>query len=281
MLMSTKKLNLLVIAHYDPEGILRFDTLSAILIAKDFFDKIYLVSTNLSDAEACKIPTSISCRRRANYGYDFYSYREGILEASTEFDFQNELASLTLMNSSFLITDPITFFQRLSLNLNHPGRVVSGATKSFDHGEHLQSFLLTFNAEALSNKKFMDWWYNMVPINDKQSVILSYEIGLSVFLKNLGFSLNAPIVGNSRRNPSHEYYAELLDLFGIIKFELIKLNPARINLHYFITKVSKDKNLRKRLFKSLGYQGNFYKAKLKFKFLILRKLGKFLSKQRV
>ena len=277
--IGRRGLNILVIAHYEPEGKLRFDTLRAVIAAEDFFDKIYLVSTNLLDAEADKLPKFVSCSRRANYGYDFYSYREGILAACAEFDFQIELASLTLMNTSFLITDAVAFFKRLALNLNEPGCAVVGATKSFDHGEHLQSYLLTFSSEVLSNKKFIDWWYTMTPISDKKLVILNYEIGLSAFLKDLGFNLNAPIVGNSRRNPSHEYYAELLDLFAITKFELIKINPARINLHYFVTKISKDKKLRKILFKSLGYESKVLKAKMKFKFFVLRKLGKFLSKQ--
>jgi len=279
--IGTKRINILVIAHYEPEGKLRFDTLRAIIAAGDFFDKIYLVSTNLLDAEADKIPESVSWSRRENYGYDFYSYREGILAAYTEFDFQSEIASLTLMNTSFLITDAVAFFTRLTLNFNEVGCGVVGATKSFEHGEHLQSYLLTFSPEVLMNENFIDWWHNMRPISDKNLVILNYEIGLSVLLKNLGFSLHAPIMGNSLRNPSHEYYAELLDLLGIIKFELINKNPTRVSLHYLITRICKDNDVRNTIFKSLQYNNKFLVLKLRARLFIIRKIGKFISRQTI
>lgn len=274
--IESNRVNILVIAHYEPEGKLWFDTLNAILAATAFFDKIYFVSTNLSDEEVDKLPSSVSCVRRENFGYDFYSYREGILLALKMFDFQKDVQSLTLMNSSFLVMDPQRFFRNVTSFFDSAADFCCGATKSFDISEHLQSYLLTFNSTLLANKNFIDWWRNMKPINDKREVIINYEVGLSVFLRELDFKLYAPITGNSTRNPSHEYYVELLELFGIVKFELIKKNPAQVNLHVLISRICKEKHFRKILFKSLNYKSIFLRAAMRVRLSILRGLGKFL-----
>ena len=90
----------LIIAHYHERGILRNDTIKFINSAKKSFKKIILVSTNLKKKELYKIDKTIKIIIRPNIGYDFYSYRVGII-----YLLKNELnifKKIYLMNTSFL-----------------------------------------------------------------------------------------------------------------------------------------------------------------------------------
>ena len=276
---KNEKKNILVIAHYDPKGTLRFDTEKTILAAENFFDKIYFVSTNLARDEEKKIPEKVIFHRRQNFGYDFYSYKVGIDMAKSDYDFISEVGSVTIMNTSILIFDPFAFFEKVASNFHKPGNVCSGISKSYDFAEHLQSYLITFNVAVLSNKNFLDWWERMEPISEKKLVILKHEIGLSVFLKEQGFQLFAHITGNSRRDPTHAYFNEIFDSFKIIKVELIKFNSARINLSFIAKKMARDKDLRLTFFRSMGYKSVFSRVKIIIRMFVLRKVSKFLEQQ--
>ena len=90
----------LIIAHFHEKGILRNDTIKLINLAKKFFKKIIVISTNLRRKELNKIDKSVKVIIRPNIGYDFYSYREGII-----YLLKNELdlfKKIYLMNTSFL-----------------------------------------------------------------------------------------------------------------------------------------------------------------------------------
>jgi rhamnosyltransferase len=70
----------LIIAHYHREGKIRTDTVDAIKLFSGVFDRVILVSTNLQDAEKAKIHQDCEVIVRENVGYDFYSYRQGLLK---------------------------------------------------------------------------------------------------------------------------------------------------------------------------------------------------------
>ena len=90
----------LVIAHFHKHGSLRSDTLCNPAVTA-VFDRIILVSTNLNDAEVPKIESFCQIKVRENIGYDFFSYRTGILQLFEEdIDYQ-----ITLMNTSFIILE--------------------------------------------------------------------------------------------------------------------------------------------------------------------------------
>jgi len=220
----------LVVAHFNQLGRLRQDTADALHIFGDFFDRILLVSTNLDPAEKTKLPEFVELHVRENIGYDFYSYRHGIKAI------MNEATGwqITIMNTSFVFIDANKFHKEyLSARIARLDFDCYGLTKSHEIAEHLQSFLITFSSRLTSDPEFAGWWEAMTPINERQQVILKYEIGLSKRLIQLGYSLDSALnypPRNRIRNPSHGAYIELLDRFGIMKIEVFKSNPFKMNL---------------------------------------------------
>lgn len=222
----------LIVAHFNQFGMLRQDTVDALHIFANFFDRVSLVSTNLKPTEKAKLPESVRLHVRENIGYDFYSYRDGIKEIIDDFFWTGW--QLTVMNTSFVFVDFHKFYREYILGrINLLDFDCYGLTKSYEIAEHIQSFLVTFSPRVTSDSNFLDWWEAMTPINERQQVIVNYEVGLSQRLIQLGYKLDSALeYPSSMRipNPSHGAYLELLDRFGVLKIEVFKSNPFRMNL---------------------------------------------------
>lgn len=192
------------------------------------------MSTNLQDDELAKINTLCEVTVPKNIGYDFFSYRAGILQLfKEEPEFQ-----ITLMNTSFVILEP----EKLKANYFNVAEhslpsEFFGLTISQEVFPHIQSFLMTLSPSVWSARPFIDWWQQMEPVNDRQEVINKYEIGLSLFMTAKGVSLSsafehspdAPIL-----NPTHGSARALFDAFGIVKIETYRQNPHQLNLGFLL-----------------------------------------------
>jgi rhamnosyltransferase len=219
----------LVIAHFHKEGKLRSDTISMLECLAPIFDRVVLVSTCLNDSERKKLPASVQLHVRPNTGYDFYSYRYGIKQLQA----LGGHWQITLMNTSFIIQQPQLlashYFEKY---LPSEQFDVLGLTQSFEIQAHLQSYLLTFSSKCTRQTAFIEWWDEMTPINERSAVVYHYELGLSAMLQRCGMALTCamPTPAIPANNPSHFYYKELLQQFGIVKIELLKSNPFELDL---------------------------------------------------
>lgn len=246
----------LVIAHFNKSGRLRTDTLGIINESLKYFEKIILVSTNLAPQEKLRLPDSVECHVRENTGYDFYSYRHGIKELQTNIRQWENFDQITLMNTSFLCVDPEKF---LSNYINEAHQKTDfdfiGLTKSNEINLHLQTFLITFSKNVIQDDRFIEWWNGMVPLNERQQVIYKYEIGLSQFLIQLGYKLKSvhqeKFSSSGIPNPSHADFIELLWKYGIIKIEIIKQNPFKLNLTSLNETIKSDENFKKLIMEGL------------------------------
>jgi hypothetical protein len=95
----------------------------------------------------------------------------------------------------------------------------------------------------------------MLPIDDRQQVIYHYEIGPSKFLSDVGYPLKSVYQHqelilealrrkflfsdeallhqiNLRYGALHYHCRQLYEQFGIIKLEVIKSNPEKVNLSW-------------------------------------------------
>jgi lipopolysaccharide biosynthesis protein len=238
--------NAVVIAHYDREGLVRDDLRALVHDLGSVADTVVFVSTGLTAAGARVLPESVTTIVRENRGYDFYSYKVGI-------EFLGDLGRLTrlfLVNSSFFCIDRHKLVQRF-FKSDHGKYDVFGLTRSHEQRPHLQSFLLSFGPRCLQSEMFARWWSSMIPIDDRQSVIETYELGLSAYLQECGFSMGSAYVPTRREkaiawlrslsrralianpmalNPTHFYWDFLLEEFGIVKVELAEKNPHGLNL---------------------------------------------------
>ncbi|MBV5346342.1 MAG: hypothetical protein JZU63_12935, partial [Rhodoferax sp.] len=109
---------------------------------------------------------------RRNKGYDFGAYRDGIaLIPNVE-----SLDQLVLANDS--VYGPLHRLGPMLDRMEVEKAEVWGATDSWQHAFHLQSYFVLFHSAALKSKAFADFWKNVRLVNSKTWVIHKYEIQL-------------------------------------------------------------------------------------------------------
>ena len=218
-----------VVAHYDPAGRVALH-LRELVAHLRTLGRVVFVSTNLADA-ARNLGDGVEVITRPNEGYDFFSYKRGI-EALGDL---SSIDTLTVLNSSFVCLEPTRLTQRFFAR-SRPEIDVLGLTANFEGAPHLQSYWISFEGRrVLDAPAFARWWTDMEPVSDRELVISRYEVGLSHALKAAGFTLasafSAPVPpGTAHRNPTHLFWEALLEEFAIVKLELLRTNPFRMDL---------------------------------------------------
>ena len=220
-----------VVAHYDPAGRVARH-LRGLVAHLASLGRVVFVSTNLSDVEAGTLRnTGIEVITRPNEGYDFFSYRRGI-EALGDL---SAIDALTILNSSFVCVDPAALTSRFLASAS-PEIDVLGITSNYEYAAHVQSYWMSFETRrALDSPAFAPFWRDMQPISDRDLVIPRYEVGLSQAMNRAGFRLASaftPPAGERPpyHNPTHVYWDAVLAQFGILKLELVRTNPFRMDL---------------------------------------------------
>jgi lipopolysaccharide biosynthesis protein len=226
--MATAPRRAFVVAHYDAAGRIARH-LQALVAHLASLGRVLFVSTHLArDA----VPgEGIEVIRRPNEGYDFFSYKRGI-EALGDLAAYDQIV---ILNSSFVCLDPArltqTFFARWRPEID-----MLGLTANYEYAAHLQSYWVSFQGRRLlDSEAFARWWRDMEPVSDRDLVIPRYEVGMSHAMKNAGFTLASafsprPGQPGPHRNPTHLFWDALLEEFAIVKLELLRTNPFRMDL---------------------------------------------------
>lgn len=264
-----KKKKYLIFAHYHSKGLIRKDILEFLKKSNFFFDKIIFVSTNLKVSERKKFPRSIKIISRKNIGYDFYSYKHGLNYFILNYlKKESENADLYFLNSSVLIVETNKLIGNLK-KLKIKNNEIWGLTKSYELTEHLQSYFFCFSVKVLKNKNILNWWLKIKPYKKRQTIIDKYELGLSKIMKTNDYKLCAMFSKNIniypkniiqkiklrykevlyrqkkiyKKNPTNYFWKDFYTQFGLIKIELLKLNPKNIDLADLIKIIKKKKKL--------------------------------------
>lgn len=246
----------LIIAHYHRDGLLRDDLIRLIKHFKKNFSQIVFVSTKLKKSESQKINNFVKVITRANFGYDFYSYKVGIeylkKKLKKKFD-KNDI--ICLFPSSLIYAKPEKLLNKIE-KIKKFDNCVFGLSKSWEIKEHLQSEMFIFSMNLFNKKSFSKWWTNIKKFKSRQIIIFNYEIGFSEFLskekieKKTLFTKNINDYPNGiiklikqkllniffkekkiyKKNPLHFYWKEIYDEFGVLKIELLKANPHNIDM---------------------------------------------------
>ena len=261
-----KKKNNLIFAHYHSNGLIRDDILDFFKKSKPFFDNIVLISTNLKKKEKKKIPKNINVIIRKNIGYDFFSYKIGLdyfLKKKNKLDI-----NLFFLNSSVLFVNTNKLIKSLN-NLKLGKDEIWGLTKSFELTEHIQSYFFCFSTSILKNKIILNWWKKVKPYKKRQTIVNKYELGMSdlmiknniklqsIFKKNINmFPKNMAqkitqrykeVFYNQKKlykkNPTNYFWRDFYTQFGLVKIELIKLNPKKIDIKKLTMILNKKKGL--------------------------------------
>lgn len=261
-----------VFAHYSPRGGVSRSFRNLIAEARRRSKIVTLVSTGLeieSDDELFSLATVV---KRENFGYDFWSYRIGLLDAIKNHDVER----LVLINNSFVALDAKKLFDNLLQPINGPR--IRGLTISHDFSKHAQSYLLSIEDKSLiRSNEFTDWWVGMVPLSDRNEVIQRYEIGLSKRFDALGIPITSVYQPSNREkliaiaraigslkcnpgdvltneftinldfakflNPTHFLWDFIFQMVSILKIELIKSNPTGQCLDPLINSLQDHKEL--------------------------------------
>ena len=257
--MASKINQAIVLAHFHKSGKVRSDTLNFLKNCHNKFKRIIFVSTNILPEELAKIPSFVECHVRENIGYDFFSYRLGLEKLREDTcrpnDDERKIHLVTLINTSILIFDSNKFINQYFtegielLKYHFSGLTISPVTKNPGGTvlipPHLQSFLLSFSHQVLSNQKVLRWWRRLYSLNEKELIIKKYEISLSQYLAMQGFM---PTAIYQRPNnfkmldPCQEHYQEILDQYSVLKINLIKFNQFKMNLSAINKKIATDQN---------------------------------------
>ena len=221
-----------VVAHYDPAGRIAWN-LRDLVAHLASLGRVVFVSTNLSGEASGSLPAGVQVITRPNEGYDFFSYKRGIeaLGDPPAFD------CVVILNSSFVCLDPPRLTQRF-FSRARPDVDLLGLTANYEYAAHLQSYWISFEGRrVLDSPAFAQWWRDMEPVSDRDLVIPRYEVGMSQAFHNAGFRLASAFTPPAQRwgavahrNPTHVFWDALMEEFAVVKLELLRTNPFRMDL---------------------------------------------------
>jgi lipopolysaccharide biosynthesis protein len=121
--------------------------------------------------------------QRENKGYDFAMWQRALADYDLD-----QFEELLLTNSS--IAGPFYPLEPLWQRAATMDCDFWGMTDNYELGHHLQSYFLLFRRRVLEHPCFQLFWRSVLPFRDKQTVIGSYEIGLTRWLEEHGLRWN-------------------------------------------------------------------------------------------
>jgi len=204
-------------------------------------DAIHFVSTaNLPARELDKVaPYCEFTTKIDNRGYDFLMWSEAIEKTDL-----SQWDELVLTNSS--VFGPACSLTPIFQRMTRRGCDFWGMTESSELKWHLQSYFLVFKRPVLQSPAFSQFWRSVLPYDDKNQAIFSYEFGLTAFLHDSGFSGAAFVpeskVANAwwhpnrkeykkKANPTIDYPRDLV-VAGMpyVKAQVFRENPGEVHL---------------------------------------------------
>ena len=170
-------------AHYDPRGRVAPHVRRHIEALNKAFERVIVVSTaDLEPADEAWLRDHAELHRRANYGYDFFSYRAGLLEAGNLEDYDR----VVICNDSFV--GPLHDYEEILTAMSQRTVDFWGLTSSTRIAPHVQSFFVCFMPWVVRSHAFQQFWQRMSPVSDRWQVIRRYEVGMSKTLQDAGFA---------------------------------------------------------------------------------------------
>jgi hypothetical protein len=173
-------------AHYDPLGEVAPHVVRQVQALAESVEDLVIVSTApLTDSASAWLSSHGRLIPRENVGYDFFSYRRG-LESVTDLTRYDEVV---VCNDTYV--GPLRSYQRLFADM--AGRPVDfwGLSESRRISPHIQSFFVAFRPWLVSSRAFESFWSNLEPISERTKVIRRYEVGLTSFFADAGFTWGA------------------------------------------------------------------------------------------
>lgn len=177
-----------VFVHYDPQGRTHDFVFHYLRELADCGFAIVFVSNSprlaADDVDRLNSLCALVVHRQ-NRGYDFGAYRDGIaLIPDLE-----KVDQLVLANDS--VYGPLRRLGPMLERMDARKADVWGATDSWQHAFHIQSYFVLFHRAALQSKAFSDFWKNVRLVSSKTWVINKYEVRMTRALQRDGLRCRA------------------------------------------------------------------------------------------
>lgn len=170
-------------AHYDVAGELRPHVRGQVDALSRSVERLVVCTTSrLTESARAWLHDRAQVVERANYGYDFFSYKVGL----------DAVGDLTPYEEVIVCNDTYVFaldsYQPIFDEMATRPCDFWGLTAAERVAPHVQSFFVAFRPWVASSRVFHGFWEEMEPISRRRQVVRRYEIGLSGQLYDAGFA---------------------------------------------------------------------------------------------
>lgn len=200
----------IVFVHFDKDNIVDDYIYFYLAALQEHASYLLFVTTStLSQEDQEKLSTFCSdIIIRENVGYDFMSYKTGL----NAFDY-TQYDELLICNDS--VYGPFYPLSEMFNTMQTKACDFWGVTENNDISYHLQSYFLLFKKNLITHENFKKFWEGVSVLENKEEIIEKYEVGLTRFFQESGFTPSSYI--QFKPTISHK-------LFIILK----KLTPCKI-----------------------------------------------------
>jgi rhamnosyltransferase len=170
---------IVVFSHFDIDNIIDDYVIFYLKNLRLFVDKICFVSTSKrSDFEVEKIKGICDpIIFRENKGYDFVSYKTGLLEIEPEVHNYDEIL---FCNDS--VYGPLFDLEKMFSKMVNSKCDFWGVTENLEEKKHIQSYFVAIKKVIIEDPAFWNFIRSIEVVNLKHDIIKNYEIGLTRFL---------------------------------------------------------------------------------------------------
>ncbi len=244
---------LILYAHYDPQARVREYVFHHLRHLRELGEIHFISNSPLDPETQARLRGEVAVLHlKENRGFDFGMWAHALKGVSLE-----AWDELLLTNSS--VIGPFAPLQPIFDRMGARGRDFWGLTSSPLMVPHLQSYFLVFGKTVLSSEAFTRFWSSVLPYRSKDALVLAYEIGLTQYLVDEGFTWEEAFPrqamkgswaknlrawrfssGRVRRfvDPTLLYPDLLLECgMPYVKLGLLERNPHRLNLDCILSKV--------------------------------------------
>ena len=170
-------------AHYDVAGALRPHVRGQVEALAASVDKLVVCTTaQLQDSARQWLGERALVVERANYGYDFFSYKVG-LDSAGDLSGYDEVV---VCNDTYVFA--LDSYAPVFEGMADRPCDFWGLTAAERVAPHIQSFFIAFRPWVVASHAFSTFWEEMEPISKRRQVIRRYEVGMSRRLYEAGFS---------------------------------------------------------------------------------------------
>jgi rhamnosyltransferase len=169
-------------AHFDVAGELRPHVRGQVEALAASVDTLLVCTTaQLQDSARAWLSERAVVVERANYGYDFFSYKVG-LDAAGDLTAYDEVV---VCNDTYVFA--LDSYEPVFAEMATRPCDFWGLTGAERVAPHIQSFFIAFRPWVVGSHAFHNFWEEMEPISKRRQVIRRYEVGMSRRLYEAGF----------------------------------------------------------------------------------------------